>query len=85
MEETCSNFAKISIVPALRCTNVNCKSIEHRHQVDSFYSQIGCALLSSSFHCIPFSKPSASHHYTVPGFNGNVKDLHSVAHFDYVA
>ena len=84
-KQTYSNFAKISIVHALWCTDVNCKSIEHRQQVDSFYSQICGALQSSIFDCIPSSKPNNNHDYIVPGFNDYVKDLHSVARTDYVA
>ena len=82
---TYNNFATIDIVPAIKCTNVNCTSIEHRHQIDLFYSQMCDALQRSSSNCIPSSKPSDSHDYIVPGFNEYVKDLHCTARSDYVA
>ena len=31
---TYTKFAAIDIVPAMKCTNVNCMSIEHRRQID---------------------------------------------------
>ena len=83
-----ANFVKINIVPALKCTDVKCKSIDHRHQIDSFYSQICDSLQCSSFDCIPPSippsKPSDSHDYIVHGFNDYVNDLYSVARSHYV-
>ena len=82
---TYNNFATIDIVPAIKCTNVNCTSIEHRHQIDLFYSQMCDALQRSSSNCIPSSKPSDSHDYIVPRFNEYVKDLHCTARSDYVA
>ena len=60
---TYNNFATIDIVPAIKCTNVNCTSIENRHQIDLFYSQICDALQGSSSNCIPSSKPSDSYDY----------------------
>ena len=30
-KQTYSNFAKINIAPALKCTDVKCTSIDHRH------------------------------------------------------
>ena len=60
--------------------------MEHRHQVDSFYSQRCGAQQSSSLDFIPSSEPSDSHDYIVPGFNDYIKDLHtcSVSRSDYV-
>ena len=76
-KQTYSNFA--NVVPALKCTDVKCKSIGHRHQIDSFYSQICDTLQCSSLDCMPSSKASVNHDYIVPGFNDYVKDLHSIA------
>ena len=81
-----NNFAKINIVPAINCSDINCKSIEHRHEIDTFYSQICNALQSSTSSCIPSSKSSDSREYilVVHGFNNYVKDLHSTARAGYV-
>ena len=64
-----TNFDTIDIIPAIKCTHDNCKCIEHRHQIELFYSQMCDALQRSSSNCIPSSKPSVSHDYIVPGFN----------------
>ena len=61
------------------------KIIEHRHQINVFYSQTCDALQRSSSNCIPSSKPRDSHDYIVPGFNEYVKDVHCTARYDYVA
>ena len=82
--KTYDNFSKICIPPAIKCTNINCKSLEHRHEIDLFYSQICEALHCSSLDSIPSSKSSDCRNYIVPGFNDYVKDLHSVARSDYV-
>ena len=37
--QTYHNFSKIPIPSAIKCTNVNCKSIEHRHEIDLYYSK----------------------------------------------
>ena len=52
-KQTYSNFAKINVVPALKCTDVQCKSIDHKHQIDSFYSQMCDTLQCSTLNCIP--------------------------------
>ena len=67
------------------CTKVNCKSIEYRHEIDFYYSEICKALHCSSLDSIPSSKSSDCRDYIVPGFNDYVKDLHSTARSDYVA
>ena len=77
--QTYNNFTKICIPPAIKCTNINCKSLEHRYDIDLFYSQICEALHCSSLDSIPSSKSSYCRSYIVPGFNDYVKDLHSVA------
>ena len=82
--QTYNNFTKICIPPAIKCTNINCKSLEHRHEIDLFYSQICEALHCSSLDSIPSSKSNDCRSYIVPGFNDYVKDLHSVARSDYV-
>ena len=82
--QTYNNFTKICIPPAIKCANINCKSLEHRHEIDLFYSQICEALHCSSLDSIPSSKSSDCRSYIVPGFNDYVKDLHSVARSDYV-
>ena len=82
--QTYDNFTKICILPAIKCININCKSLEHRHEIDLFYSQISEALQCSSLDSIPSSKSSDCRSYIVPGFNDYVKDLHSVARSDYV-
>ena len=82
--QTYNNFTKICIPPAIKCTNINCKSLQHRHEIDLFYSQICEALHCSSLDSIPSSKSSDCRSYIVPGFNDYVKDLHSVARSDYV-
>ena len=76
---TYNNFDKIDIVPAINCSDINCKSIEHRHEVDTFYSQICDALQSSSSSSIPSSKSSDNRECIAPGFNDYVKDLHSTS------
>ena len=53
-KQTYSNFAKINIVPALKCTEVKCKSIDHRHQIDSVYLLLCNTLQCSSLDYIPF-------------------------------
>ena len=63
---------------------MNIVFIEHRHQIDLFYSQTCDALQRSSSNCIPSSKSSDSHDYIVPGFNEYVKDLHCTARSDYI-
>ena len=83
--QTYRNFSKISIPSAIKCTKVNCKSIEHRHEIDLYYSEICKALHCSSLDSIPSSKSSDCRDYIVPGFNDYVKDLHSTARSDYVA
>ena len=83
--QTYRNFSKISIPSAIKCTKVNCKSIEHRHEIDFYYSEICKALRCSSLDSIPSSKSSDCRDYIVPGFNDYVKDLHSTARSDYVA
>ena len=83
--QTYNNFAKINIVPDLKCTNGKCKSIDHRNQIDSFYSQICDTLQCSGLDYILSSKPNDSDDFIVLGFNDYVKDLHSVARSDYVS
>ena len=83
--QTYRNFSKISIPSAIKCTKVNCKSIEHRHETDFYYSEICKALHCSSLDFIPSSKSSDCRDYIVPGFNDYVKDLHSTARSDYGA
>ena len=82
--QTYDNFSKICIPPAIKCTNINCKSLEDRHEVDLFYSQICEALHCSSANSIPSSRSSDCRNCIVPGFNDYVKYLHSVARSDYV-
>ena len=65
--------------------DTNCKSIEHRHEIDFCYSEICKALHCSSLDSILSSKSSDCRDYIVPGFNDYVKDLHSTARSDYVA
>ena len=79
------NFSKISIPSAIKCTKVNCKSIEHRHEIDLCYSEICKALHCSSLDAIPSSKSSDCRDYIVPGFDNYVKDRHGTARSDYVA
>ena len=83
--QTYHNFSKISIPPAIKCTNVNYKFIAHRHEIDLYYSEICEALHCSSPDFIPSSKSSNSYNYIVSGFNEYVKDLHGAAHSNYVA
>ena len=77
--QTYRKFSKISIPSAIKCTKVNCKSIEHRYEIDSYYSEICKALHCSSLDSIPSSKSSDCRDVViiVPGFNDYVKDLHS--------
>ena len=82
--QTYGNFTKICIPPAIKCTNITCKSRKHRHEINLFYSQICEALHCSSLDSIPSSKSSDCRNYIVPGFNDYVKDLPSVARSDYV-
>ena len=72
--QTYRNFSKISIPSAIKCTKVNCKSIEHRHEIDLYYSEICKALHCSSLDSIPSSKSSD---YIVPGFNDYDSDSDS--------
>ena len=83
--QTYRNFSKISIPSAIKCTKVNCKSIEHRHEIDLYYSEICKALHCSSLDSILSSKSSDCRDYIASGFNDYVKDLHITARSDYVA
>ena len=67
--QTYDNFTKIACIPsAMKCTNINCKSLEHRHEIDLFYSQICEALHCSSLDSIPSSRSSDCHNCSkVPG------------------
>ena len=49
----------------MKCTDISCKSIEHRHQIDSLFSQICNTLQFSSLDFIPSSKSSDSAGYIV--------------------
>ena len=82
--QRCDNFSKICIPPPIKCTNINCKSLERRHEIDLFYSQICEDLHCSSLDSIPSSKSSECRNYILPGFNDYVKDLHSITRSDYV-
>ena len=76
--QTYDNFTKICIPPAIKRTNINCKSLEHRHDNDLFYLQICETLHCSTLDSIPSSKSSDCRNYIVLRFNDYVKDLHSV-------
>ena len=79
---TYRNISKISIPSAIKCTKVNCKSIEHIHEIDLYYSEICKALHCSSLDSILSSKSSDCRENTVPGFNDYIKDLHCTARSD---
>ena len=44
----------------MKCTDISCKSIKHRHQIDSLFSQICNTVQFSSLDFIPSSKSSDS-------------------------
>ena len=71
--QTYHYVSKIFIPSAIKCTNLNCKSIEHRNAIDLYYSEICKALHCSSLDSIPSSKSTDSRDYIVPGFNDYVK------------
>ena len=68
----------------IKFIKINCISLEHRHEIDVFYSYICEVLHCSSQNSIPSSKSSDCRNYIVPGFNDYVKDLYNVARSDYV-
>ena len=74
----------IAIMLALKCHDVNCKSAEHREQIDVTYSQICCALEHASLESIPTCQFRDSRDHIVPGFNEYVKELHTTARCDYI-
>ena len=76
-------FVNISMIPvlhAMKCNDIKCKLPDHRHQIDSLYSQICCSLKQSSIDSIPSSKVHDCRDYIVLGFNEFVNELHSDAY-----
>ena len=68
--QTYHNFSKIAIPFAMKNTNVNSKSIEHRQDIDYIILRSACkALPCSSLDSISSSKSSECPNYIVPGFN----------------
>ena len=59
----------IPVLPAMKCNDIKCKLLDHRHQIDTLYSQICCSLKQSSIDSIPSSKVHDCRDYIVPGFN----------------
>ena len=82
---TFSNISMIPVLPAMKCNDIKCKLPDHRHQIDTLYSQICCSLKQSSIDSIPSSKVHDCRDYIVPGFNEFAKELHSAARDAYVA
>ena len=76
---TFSNISMIPVLPAMKCNDIKCKLPDHRHQIDTLYSQICCSLKQSSIDNIPSSKVHDCRDYIVPGFNEFAKELHSAA------
>ena len=46
----------IPVLPAMKCNDIKCKLPDHRHQIDTLYSQMCCSLKQSSIDSIPSSK-----------------------------
>ena len=61
--QTYHNFFKISILFVIKCTNVNCKFIKYRHEIDLYDSEICKALHCSILDSIPSSKSSEGRDY----------------------
>ena len=75
----------IPVLLAMKCNYKKCKLPDHRHQIDTLYSQICCSLTQSSIESIPSSKVHDCHDYIIPGFNESAKELYSAARDAYVA
>ena len=76
---------KINLLPAITCDDCNCKSAEHKLQIDQFYIQLCSVLEKASRDCIPSFTVDSFRDYIIPGFTEHVKELHTLARADYCA
>ena len=76
---------KINLLPAITCDDCNCKSAEHKLQIDQFYMQLCAVLEKASRDCIPSFTVDSFRDYIIPGFTKHVKELHTLARADYCA
>ena len=69
----------------MKCTDINCKFLDHYEQIDTSYSQICNVLRQSSIESVPSSKIHDSRDDIVPGLNEFAKELHCTARDAYIA
>ena len=78
-------FTEVNILPAVKCTDVNCSSLEHRKQIDQFYDDVCSTLRQSGIDSILSVKVKNGRDYIVLGFNWLLRELHTAARTDYNA
>ena len=87
-KETDSNMQRIHIpYDALRCTDVNCKNVNHRDDICKFYDDIIAAMSSASD--TVFDRCHNANRHTgdnsIPGWNIHVDQLHDAARQSFKA
>lgn len=71
-------------VTTLTCQDIHCNVAAHKQDIDTFYNDICHALLRCGDCCIGKSKSRQSDIKIIPGWNDQVKDLHSEARDAYI-
>ena len=87
-KETDANMQRIHIpYDALRCTDVNCKNVDHQDDICKFYDDI-IAAMSSGSDTVFDRCHNANRHagdYSIPGWNTHVDQLHDAARQSFKA
>ena len=78
-------FTKVNILSAIKCTDANCSSPEHRMQINQFYDDVCSTLRQSGVDSILSVKVKDGRDYIVLGFNKFLKELHTAVRTDYIA
>ena len=63
----------MNLLPAITCDDCNCKSAEHKLQINQFYMQLCAVLEKTSRDCIPSFTVDSFRDYIIPGFTEHVK------------
>ena len=83
-KETHANMQRIHITyDALRCTDVNCKNVNHRYDISKIYDDIIAAMSSGSD--TVFDRCHNANRHSIPGWNTLVDQLHDAARQSFKA
>jgi exonuclease III len=81
---TSEALSKILIpVEAILCDNNNCRSAQHRKDIELFYNSICESLVDASHRTLPMTKSNKQFEIT-PGWNALVKEAHAEARQAYI-